>query len=1094
MSDQPEHVHAARGHAHAPAADSRRTTSAPARPASVLTVGRADDPMERLADSLADRVVADLDASEPHRHSPGCGHLRRSVAPTPAGAVGLEGGDLDVEASSAIEAARGGGRALPAPVRRRMEGAFGTSLGHVRVHDGPQAARLSSAMQASAFTTGSDVFFGAGQFAPGTREGEHVLAHELAHVVTEGGAGVRRMVIRRGIFDKIKSVKAKLFGSKEQKGEAKAVANSKEVEGNELDHHQGERARGVEQREKTKKDVYGDAPVAVGPENETEAERDARLKKEWGDQQDQWTAVQKLTEKVNLGLKAEREEFAELKTKYSKAGDDKSDEDIAKEAYDKVWLSIDDEELRAHRPPRETAAERLVMQVRQTRAGGNAQQERGENLAETMKRGQMLSKTVEGAYEHMVIQARRQQRKAERQGMVLDDDDARYKVRSLGEDYCATQAVARKHKTPRELPEANSALDKAAWAAAEKRVDLRGEAKERERQDMDRLQTQLGAGKQAEDHKNDTDDLAGAGLTETIAGAVGGVGGVAETGSTKVADAPGTFAKIKAFFKGKKAPETPDRDDFDTPRNMFEQVTDGVTASGNLLTQLAATVTETIAMARSIKAAFKSGDPWEAVKATKAGLGAVDGVVNGASQAATLAKSIQPSLSQTVKGFTPGLGVASAVMSTARGILDVAMAGRRQHETNSALWDARVLTEQNEANVLVWPLLKMSQAHTKTLENNVWALGKNIFDLTTAIGELGTLGGFGVPKALQAGGTVIDLIHKAGHFIADEVITWQAQTAEEISAVLHLEGGAQDELRMHPKMAVDAIIVSAVNGDENAMDYVCNYYVDGKPVTPALVKRIDKAAIAPAKSEVAGDKITPDDAKAVAKQRGGDDIVLIKISDAMLVDMNTEGDPKSVFQKIKAGVKSAKGGFGLREKWNSTGEMARVRNDHAGDDGFGHTVREDRGFGWRLKMMLKGEEKFGRSMAKTQVLKDIDAEKAAAEKAQAVKKRRLLPDGVACAVGTKMLSVAPSVAEAEAFFEALSLEELDRELKQEATRKPPRNSDGWLELMKSKADEKRSKAKAAKTAKPAAPSKPAKGDNSSSSKSSGSGSKQKVSP
>src|SRR5690606_34906881 len=99
-------------------------------------------------------------------------------------------------------------------------------------------------------------------------------------------------------------------------------------------------------------------------------------------------------------------------------------------------------------------------------------------------------------------------------------------------------------------------------------------------------QTQLGAGKQADDHKDDTADLAGAGLTETIAGAAGGGGGVAETGSKQVADAPGTFAKIKAFFKGKKAPETPDRDDFDTPRDMFEQVTDGVAASGNLLKQL----------------------------------------------------------------------------------------------------------------------------------------------------------------------------------------------------------------------------------------------------------------------------------------------------------------------------------------------------------------------------------------------------------------------------------------------------------------------------------------------------------------------------
>ena len=1076
MSEHPEHVGAEREKAPSwagPETPVRRApSSAPARPAPVLTVGHADDPMEKLADSMADRAVANLDAAEPHRHSPGCGHLRRSVAPSAGASVGLEGGDLDTDASASIERARGGGRALPTPVRRRMEGAFGTSLSHVRVHDGPQAAKLSSAMQASAFTSGSDVFFGAGQYDPSSREGEHILAHELAHVVTEGSAPVRRIVIRRnarGWLKKKFSAAKEFVGEKVDavKERRETVKKSKEVEKAEQEHLKKERERGEKGRAQGFQSVYGD-PSKPPADDKERKERDDKLK-DFGRRFE------------NL-LQAERDMFAELKEKY---GDPKPEDAIAQEAYDEVWLNAP-EELRAVRPARETAAERLVMQVRQVQAGAEAQQGAVDSTAAAVKLGGMLSKTVEGAYDVMVRKAFKlmgydpatgQPAKKRTKKKPLKESEARAKVRKVGLAHCKEQAVVRKHKKPRVLPEPGSRIDDAAWEQAKERVKAAELKKVQDEAAIDRLQTQLGVGEDAKEKQKDTDDVAGGKTIELVTGIASGVGGATTSGGEQVAGAPSKLGKVKAFFTGTKAPEPRKRDDYDTPVGSFEQGTDGAQAAGGIVTKLAGAVNDGLAMARHVKAALNSKDPWEAVKATKSGLGAVNGLVNSASETAKLAKSIQPALSKEVAGVVPGLGVATAVIDTVRAVLDVAMSGRRMHETDTALFDARARTSGKEADVLIWPLLKMTEAHTKSLENNVWTLGKSIFDLGVSIAELGTAG---AAKVVKTVGSVVDGVHKLGHMIAEEIITARAKRAKKESSVQHLEGAAQDELRLHPKMAVDAIIMQAVNNDDKALAYVCNYWVDGKQVSPELVKRIDKAKIGPAQKDT-GKVADPKDMSKQDTGRGGDDIVLIKIRNAILAEMNTEGDPKSVFDKLRSGVAMVKSGGGLLDKWRQTGEMAETRNKHAMDSDFDHTLREDRGFLWRVKMMLKGEEKFNRSVAKTQVLKDADAKDEEIAKKRRIRTRAQLPDGVSCAIGPHQLPLTPSPEDVKAMFAKASDEELERELK----RTPPRNSEGWLELMRSELKSRRA-GKSSSSKKSKSPSNKAKSDSSKSSSASGS--------
>jgi hypothetical protein len=99
-------------------------------------------------------------------------------------------GALDPEIGAAIEAEQGGGSPLPAPLRSEMEHHLGVGLEPVRVHTGPRADQLSRSVQADAFTTGTDIFFGGGRYDPGTGGGRELIAHELTHVVQQSTGAV----------------------------------------------------------------------------------------------------------------------------------------------------------------------------------------------------------------------------------------------------------------------------------------------------------------------------------------------------------------------------------------------------------------------------------------------------------------------------------------------------------------------------------------------------------------------------------------------------------------------------------------------------------------------------------------------------------------------------------------------------------------------------------------------------------------------------------------------------------------------------------------------------------------------------------------
>jgi hypothetical protein len=101
---------------------------------------------------------------------------RTDGAPTAAAAI-----------PSGVPALGGAGQPLSGSVRSFFEPRFGANFSDVRVHTGPHAAAAARALKARAFTTGRDVVFGAGEYAPHARAGGELLAHELTHVIQQRG-------------------------------------------------------------------------------------------------------------------------------------------------------------------------------------------------------------------------------------------------------------------------------------------------------------------------------------------------------------------------------------------------------------------------------------------------------------------------------------------------------------------------------------------------------------------------------------------------------------------------------------------------------------------------------------------------------------------------------------------------------------------------------------------------------------------------------------------------------------------------------------------------------------------------------------------
>lgn len=149
-----------------------------------LRVSSPGDQYEREADQVAEQVTRTPGAAAPNVSASAISDAK-SVGHLQAKGEGGAAAGREVDAAPEINALRGGGEPLSPGAREFFEPRFGRDFGHVRVHADARAAQSALSLNARAYTIGSDIVFGAGQFAPATQGGRRLLAHELTHTIQQ---------------------------------------------------------------------------------------------------------------------------------------------------------------------------------------------------------------------------------------------------------------------------------------------------------------------------------------------------------------------------------------------------------------------------------------------------------------------------------------------------------------------------------------------------------------------------------------------------------------------------------------------------------------------------------------------------------------------------------------------------------------------------------------------------------------------------------------------------------------------------------------------------------------------------------------------
>lgn len=92
---------------------------------------------------------------------------------------------LEEERSPVHDVINSGGRPLEPEVRADMESRLGHDFSDVRIHDDAAAQASAGAVNAHAYTVGSNVVFQRDTYDPTSTQGRTTLAHELTHVVQQ---------------------------------------------------------------------------------------------------------------------------------------------------------------------------------------------------------------------------------------------------------------------------------------------------------------------------------------------------------------------------------------------------------------------------------------------------------------------------------------------------------------------------------------------------------------------------------------------------------------------------------------------------------------------------------------------------------------------------------------------------------------------------------------------------------------------------------------------------------------------------------------------------------------------------------------------
>ena len=229
-----------------------------------LTVGAPDDPYEREADSVAEKVMRmpeqnyiqqktikeneekiqtkkDDDDEKVHlKRNAITGFIQKKCSDcekedkekisrkplsdtiTPLVQAKHDGGSVQASdgLSRSIQSSRGAGSALSENATSFMSTRFGSDFRDVKIHTDSASVQMNRQLNAKAFTVGSDIYFNEGQYEPNSSSGRQLLAHELTHVVQQtGSVQTKSFLQRKCSCDQDEKIQRQELDEEDQPGE-----------------------------------------------------------------------------------------------------------------------------------------------------------------------------------------------------------------------------------------------------------------------------------------------------------------------------------------------------------------------------------------------------------------------------------------------------------------------------------------------------------------------------------------------------------------------------------------------------------------------------------------------------------------------------------------------------------------------------------------------------------------------------------------------------------------------------------------------------------------------------------------------------------
>ena len=162
-----------------------------------LSVGAADDPLEKEADDMADKIMR-MPNPEPINFSTAENvvHRKCSECEKEEELQRKESNGETVSASQIVQDVLSSpGRSLDTDTRSFMEPRFNYDFSNVKIHDNGIAAKSAGSVNALAYTSGNNIVFNSGLYNTNSDSGKRLLAHELTHVVQQG-SGSKEIIQR----------------------------------------------------------------------------------------------------------------------------------------------------------------------------------------------------------------------------------------------------------------------------------------------------------------------------------------------------------------------------------------------------------------------------------------------------------------------------------------------------------------------------------------------------------------------------------------------------------------------------------------------------------------------------------------------------------------------------------------------------------------------------------------------------------------------------------------------------------------------------------------------------------------------------------